>query len=93
MRDGPRAVITDSCAPFKTFENHGEFQSFQRFAPFETFEGGGPPNFQDRLGGPSLISQRIATSHNCRGAQRCRRDRRLDVLSFLACNEVIYRRP
>ena len=26
-------VITDSFAPFKTFENRGEFQSFQRFAP------------------------------------------------------------
>ena len=48
-------VITDSFALFKTFENHGEFQSFQRFAPFQRFEGGGPPNLQDRLGGPSLL--------------------------------------
>lgn len=47
-------VITDSFAPFKTFENRGEFQSFQRFAPFQTFEGGGPQIFKaDSAGRPS----------------------------------------
>ena len=85
-------VITDSFAPFKTFENRGEFQSFQRFAPFQTFEGGGPPNLQGRFGGPSLIVKG-SLLQNCRGAQCRRRDRGLEVLSFLACNEVIYRRP
>ena len=85
-------VITDSFAPFKTFENRGEFQSFQRFAPFQTFKGGGPQIFKaDSAGRPLIVKGPLL--QNSRGAQCRRRDRELDVLSFLACNEVIYRRP
>jgi hypothetical protein len=55
-------VITDSFAPFKTFENRGEFQSFQRFAPLPDVRGWRPPKSSRQIRGAVPHSQRIATS-------------------------------
>jgi hypothetical protein len=55
-------VITDSFAPFKTFENRGEFQSFQRFRAFPDVRGWRPPKSSRQIRRAVPHSQRIATS-------------------------------